>query len=262
MIPVLMYHALEDSDHPSGIHDEGERVYVLQRDVFEVQMSLLQQEGFGTCLLGDGMSSPSQRVMLTFDDGRESDFTLTLPILQRFGFKAYFFITAGEIGQQGFLSRSQVRALAGAGMVVGSHGMTHAYFEDIGNQAVRAEMSQSKAVLEDIIGNPVDYLSVPGGRIRPDQCGIAAELGYRNVFTSELGYFDAEKPGFSIPRIAVKRGHTLQEFQSMVRLSPAYMLKARLKKSVLDTGKKLMGNRSYDRLREWVLEKKKVPKAG
>jgi peptidoglycan/xylan/chitin deacetylase (PgdA/CDA1 family) len=256
MIPVLMYHALEDRDHPSGITDEGERVYVLGVGQFEAQMGFLQEQGFHTCFLDDIQAADSAkgpRVILTFDDGRESDAGLVLPILKRFGFKACFFITTSKIGEPGYLSRGQVKSLADAGMLIGSHGVTHAYLEDLNDEAVRFEMAESRRMLAEVTGTRVDCFSVPGGRIRPHQCDIAAEVGYRAVFTSRLGALESGRPIFSVPRIALKRGHTLDDFRKIATLDSVYMLKGRLMKAALDLGKKAMGNRGYDMLRGWVL---------
>ncbi len=41
---------------------------------------------------------PKKSVIVTFDDGHESDYTLALPLLRKFNFKATFFITTDWIG--------------------------------------------------------------------------------------------------------------------------------------------------------------------
>ena len=56
-------------------------------------------------------------IRLTFDDGNESDFTIAMPALVERGLTAGFFITTDLLDQPGYLSRSQVRALANAGIV-------------------------------------------------------------------------------------------------------------------------------------------------
>jgi len=128
-IPVLMYHALEDKAHPAGAKDAGEQRYVLQVSQFREQMEHLHQEGYKTFLLDELQALvdwPVKSVVLTFDDGHESNFTLALPILQEYRFKAEFFITTGWIGTQYFMTEEQIRGLYRAGMGIGSHGVTHA----------------------------------------------------------------------------------------------------------------------------------------
>ena len=52
-------------------------------------------------------------VLLSFDDGNASDFDTALPILQRFGVTAQFFVVAGRVGQPGWLDAEALRARSG-----------------------------------------------------------------------------------------------------------------------------------------------------
>jgi len=167
-IPVLMYHALEDEAHPSGAKEPGDLLYVLQVSQFRDQMEWLHREGFRPFLLEELHACdqwPDKAVVLTFDDGHESNATLALPILQEFGFKAEFFITTGWIGTPYFMNTEQIRTLHRAGMGVGSHGVTHRFLSDLPEAEIRDEISDSQKVLESCVGEPVISLSYPGGRM-------------------------------------------------------------------------------------------------
>jgi peptidoglycan/xylan/chitin deacetylase (PgdA/CDA1 family) len=256
MIPVLMYHALEDRDHPSGITDPGERVYVLQVEQFAAQMGYLKDNGF-RALSADELLSGGTRegrvVAITFDDGRESDFTLALPILQRHGFSACFFITTGWTGTHGYMSEEQIRGLADGGMTIGSHGVTHSYLEDLSEEQARCELDESRNRLIKISGQPVKFFSAPGGRIGKRQAELTAEAGYKAAFSSQLGALDPDRADFVIPRIAIKRGQSIEEFGKIAALDSAYLMKARLKKAGLDAGKKILGNAGYEKFRASIL---------
>ena len=150
-IPVLMYHALEDDAHPSGATDAGEQLYVLEVSSFREQMSYLHREGYRAFLLEELRALgewPDKAIVLTFDDGHESNSSLALPILQECGFKAKFFITTGWIGTPNFMNKEQIRGLHRAGMGIGSHGVTHRFLSDLPEAEVRAELIDSKTVLE------------------------------------------------------------------------------------------------------------------
>jgi peptidoglycan/xylan/chitin deacetylase (PgdA/CDA1 family) len=50
---------------------------------------------------------------------------------------------------------------------------------------IRQEWRQSRAVLDDILGEPPDVASVPGGFVSRDVVREAAAAGYRALMTSE-----------------------------------------------------------------------------
>src|SRR3954467_1757965 len=72
-------------------------------------------------LLTEAARNPS--IQLSFDDGNASDASVALPALVARGLTATFFVIAGRLGQPGSLTVGDVRALADAGMTIGSHGM-------------------------------------------------------------------------------------------------------------------------------------------
>jgi len=111
--------------------------------------------------------------------------TETAPMLERRGWRGHFFVTTDRIGGPGFLSREEIRALHEAGHVVGSHGVTHRPLTALGEDEVRREWSESKALLEDLVGASVAVASVPTGRYSERVGLLAAEAGYEHVLTSE-----------------------------------------------------------------------------
>src|SRR5690606_37803203 len=73
-----------------------------------------------------------------------------------------------------------------AGHVIGSHSRSHPLrFAELSPQAMRAEWSESRMVLEDMLGAEVRTASIPGGQYSRAAAEAAAEAGYRFLFTSE-----------------------------------------------------------------------------
>lgn len=138
-------------------------------------------------LLSDPPGDRHVLVALTFDDGFESDVSQVLPFLQARAIPATFFITPGFIGQPGYLRWSQVRALADAGMAIGSHSLTHASLSTLSTRDLRRELVVSRHLLEDATGAPVTLLSVPGGFYSRRVLETAWEIGYTVVGTSDWG---------------------------------------------------------------------------
>ncbi len=256
-IPVLMYHALEDAQHPSGQDSLSERVYVLTREQFAEQMAYLQQNGF-TPLLARQLQQadlPQKPVVISFDDGHVSNFHLALPILLKLQFVATFFITTGFIKQAHYLNPEQIRFLAKSGMEIGSHSVSHPFFDDLTAQQVRYELAHSKQELAKISGQNIVNFSAPGGRLHLQTCQLAQQQGYQGVFGSTFGLY--QQPLLcNIPRIAIKRHTSMAQFKQLVAQNRWLLVKKRLLDVGLSHSKKLLGNDHYLKIRHFLLGQK------
>ncbi len=90
-VPILMYHHLTDSEQDVG----GDTISLAR---FEEHMAALHQAGY-TALTFDQLSAyvekgtdlPKKSVVITFDDGYQSNLTLAAPILKKYGLCATVF---------------------------------------------------------------------------------------------------------------------------------------------------------------------------
>ena len=124
MSVVLMYHALFRGSDTSAI-DQEDLPYAVSEADFCAQLDLLATRQVGVYSPGE-----APEVVITFDDGHQSNLEIAATQLQARGLSAYFFITSGFIGRRAhFLSAAELHALAAVpGMVIGSHGVTHRFF--------------------------------------------------------------------------------------------------------------------------------------
>lgn len=127
---------------------------------------------------------PDEGVFLTFDDGGASA-SATARLLEQRGLHGHFFVVTGRIGSPGFLAAEDIRAIAAAGHVVGSHSQSHAILTRLAEPDVIDELRRSKTELEDLLGLEVEALSIPRGYVTRRILQVAAATGYRHVFTSE-----------------------------------------------------------------------------
>lgn len=254
-IPVLMYHALEDASNPAGSKNPGEQLYVLSRDAFYGQMEYLHNNGFTVLLLDELLQLdewPERGVVLTFDDGHQSNYTIALPILEKFGFKAHFFITTGWLNTPYFLTLEQVQKLADKGMPIGSHGVTHSFFSDMDAKQVQAELQSSKETLEQAKPVIVKSFSAPGGRIQSSVYEIGENVGYRQYFTSEFCLYKKKSIPTIIPRLAIKGKMDFITFCKIVNGDRYYFIFQQNKIFVLNIFKKILGNPLYEKVRNIV----------
>ena len=163
-----MYHELEIPGRPLCRSEAGYSRYVLEEADFRSQMRWLQQAGWRGMSVSEALGLAPQNgelrhgVVVTFDDGCESDLIAAAPILKDAGCNATFYITVGFIGQRGYMNANQLRELSAAGFEIGCHSMTHAYLTDLDEGGLQYEIVQAKAQLEDIVGQGGGTLLLPG----------------------------------------------------------------------------------------------------
>ena len=183
-----MYHELELEGRPPSQTDPGYLRYVVRdQSQFREQMEWLQSVELRGISVSEALTGEtSSGVVITFDDGCETDLSVAAPILRKLNFGATFYITAGFLGRPGYLAADQLRELSDAGFEIGCHSMTHPYLSDLNDLQLHREIVEAKSRLEEIIGRPVHHFSCPGGRWSSAVSAMARRAGYRSVTTSRI----------------------------------------------------------------------------
>lgn len=130
-------------------------------------------------------------VGITFDDGYEDFLDTALPILESLGFSATVFVVAGMLGGEnnwehhggsiprlGLLDAEGVREVSERGMEVGSHSMSHPRFSDLDAEALDYEATDSRRILGEIVGTPVEGLCYPYGSLNAAAVRAVRGAGY------------------------------------------------------------------------------------
>jgi peptidoglycan/xylan/chitin deacetylase (PgdA/CDA1 family) len=225
---------------------------VVREPHFREQMNWLQSMGMrGLSVpqaLQDGVPGG---IVITFDDGCETDLAVAAPILHNANFGATFYITLGYLGRRGYLVESQVRALSDGGFDIGCHSMTHPYLTELDDARLKVEMVEAKQRLEQMIGRPVHHFSCPGGRWSPKVAEVARRAGYHSVTTSRVSVNRGDTDPFELARIAVMRGTELTQFQQVC--SGRGLWSRQFRSFLQTTAYRILGNTFYNRLRSQVL---------
>ena len=85
-------------------------------------------------------------VILTFGDTLKSQFTIAKSILDKYNFKASFFITCGYVSEPGRMSWQDILALQRDGQDLESKTMTHRRMTDLTTNQLIYETGGSKSV--------------------------------------------------------------------------------------------------------------------
>jgi peptidoglycan/xylan/chitin deacetylase (PgdA/CDA1 family) len=162
-------------------------------------------------------------VLWTFDDGGSSYVENVADTLEQRAWRGHVFMTTGQAGRPGFLSAADLRDLHQRGHVIGTHSRTHpAWMSSLSATAVGEEWRVSREELEDVLGEPVDIASVPGGFFSPMVAREAAAHGITTLFTSEPTTRSVTIDGCTIHgRYTLRRGDAASYVARLVSSNPA-----------------------------------------
>ena len=113
---------------------------------------------------------------ITFDDGYLDNFEVAAPVLRRHNLPATFFVVSSFIGSdtvaawdrgltagREWMTWDHVRQLSDQGFTIGCHTKTHIDMGKASTNTIRNELSESKAQIEQEIGQTVDLFAYPYG---------------------------------------------------------------------------------------------------
>jgi peptidoglycan/xylan/chitin deacetylase (PgdA/CDA1 family) len=194
---ALAYHGIgqvSDGDDPQKL--------VVSPKHFESQVGMLLARGYrfltAEQVIAEG-SLPARAAALTFDDGFKSWLTIGLPLCEKLGVRATFYVTTGWLGDQHalvageagrLLDAEDARALAAAGMELGAHSVSHPDLRTLDDIALEAELGESRSAIEEITGKPCRTMAYPYGLFDERVRDSAAAAGYELAWAWLPGRWD------------------------------------------------------------------------
>ena len=168
----------------------------------------LRRNGYTFQTLSEAVEKPCRRsVVLTFDDGCRDNYEVLFPLAMRLDLRATCFVTDRGGSDLAFLSAGQIREMDASGRFeFGGHTSHHSTLTDIEPPAVRREIRENKARLEEILGHPVCSFSYPCGRYTPEIVEEVRAAGYRLAVTMEKKMRPPATDPLHIHRQIIPRG--------------------------------------------------------
>lgn len=171
---------------------------------------------------------PERAVVLTFDDGDRSVYTIAWPLLKKYGFKGVLFIVDGWVDggappELNVMSWAEIRELAASGdFEVQSHSHSlhyktwheDAYYavaevvdwqgDPAGLERLAADLRRSRSTLAEHLGEAPRYLAWPYGSATARTDSIARAAGFAGSFGLRFGRVGYEEQSpMSLPRYAI-----------------------------------------------------------
>ncbi|MTB82846.1 polysaccharide deacetylase family protein [Nocardioides sp. zg-578] len=188
-LPVLMYHAV-GSAMPPRLAELSVPPALLAE-----QLAALAGAGYELLGLTDALAArgSGRRVVgLTFDDGYRDFLDAAVPVLADLRAGATLYVPSRNIGGTAdwlpgsgadlpLLDARGIAVVAQLGLEVGSHGAVHVPMDVLPRPVAAAQLGESKAVLEQVVGRPVVSFCYPHGYASPVLRRQVHASGYDNA---------------------------------------------------------------------------------
>lgn len=205
--PIIMYHSVNPYALP-------ENKLAITVKTFERQMHFLKTHRYNVLaleelagLIKEKKKIPAHSVVITFDDGYKDNFTYVFPILRKYKLSATIFIIINEVGrpQNDRLSWDEIRTMRDSGLIAfGSHGLGPEPLVNIKlEESLKKEIFDSKKILQDKLGKPVNAFSYPEGRFNDKIRQLVIASGYKLSVATNPGKRYPKGDIFALKRLRI-----------------------------------------------------------
>jgi peptidoglycan/xylan/chitin deacetylase (PgdA/CDA1 family) len=146
---------------------------------------------------------PRHPIVVSFDDGYESQSTAALRTLDRFGWPGVLNLAVKHVGLDGGLSREEVGAMISHGWEIDSHTLTHVDLTTVDATRLAHEIAGSRRWLQQAFDAPVDFFCYPAGRYNPKVEEAVRAAGYAGATTTNLGVASRDEDPYALSRVRV-----------------------------------------------------------
>jgi peptidoglycan/xylan/chitin deacetylase (PgdA/CDA1 family) len=218
-VAILMYHVVAAAPPGAPYKD----LWVAPGR-FTQEMHALAHAGYHATTLdavwrawhGHG-SLPRHPVVISFDDGYQSQSTAARRMLHRLGWPGVLNLEVKNVGLKGGLARDQVRAMMRDGWEIDAHTLTHPDLTTVDAARLRREVGGSRRWLRRAFGVPVDFFAYPSGRYNPTVEAAVRAAGYMGATTTQLGQATRAGDPYAMPRVRVTPEMSPAQLLALVR---------------------------------------------
>ena len=107
-------------------------------------------------MISYSLAEPIKAAIITFDDGMLSQNTYAKPILDKYNFKATFYIICNNVDKENRMNWNNIQTLEEEGHEIGSHSMNHKKLSKLSDEKMEYEIIESKRCLQE---NGFDVIS-------------------------------------------------------------------------------------------------------
>jgi peptidoglycan/xylan/chitin deacetylase (PgdA/CDA1 family) len=211
-VPILIYHVI--AAPPSGAPFPG--LYVEPAE-FAEQMQALKDAGWHAVTQDEveaywrrgvplGAGKP---VVVSFDNGYNSQYTQALPVLRRLGWVGVENLQlSGLPPSQGGLGQEQIRGLLAAGWELDTQGISHAALITLDAEQLHYQVAVARETLRQRYHVPVNWFCYPSGQYDATVEAAVKAAGFIGSTTVVPGWAHPSDDPYRLHRVRVLGGTT------------------------------------------------------
>lgn len=232
-LPVLMYHNVCEADSQS----HGLTLSVAK---LEEQLQYLSRKGYASFHLGEIEHKtllPQKTVIITFDDVTENQL-LAIPLLEKYGFKATFFIPFHYLGKtdswntpgdEKIMTVEQLKGLNADVVEFGYHSYLHRHYTKLSEKEINDDFAECQRIIAETGLKVYPALAYPYGNYPkkgPENSAFKKLLqtnGMKMAFRigNRVNNFPFADP-YEINRLDVKGHESLFQFKMKLRFGKLF----------------------------------------
>jgi peptidoglycan/xylan/chitin deacetylase (PgdA/CDA1 family) len=219
-VPIVMYHVIAPA--PAGAPFPG--LYVTPEE-FAAQMGALKRAGWTAVTLDEvaaywrkGISLPHGKpIVVSFDNGYQSQYTRALPILRKLGWVGDENIQlTGLPPSQGGLGDDEIRGLIAAGWELDTQGISHADLIALDPQQLHEQVATSRTTIQRRFHVPVNWFCYPSGHYDASVIAAVKAAGYAGSTTVVPGWARPGEDPYRLHRLRVLGGTSPAALLSLI----------------------------------------------
>ncbi len=216
-VPILMYHVLARAPANATYP----RLFVPPTEL-AAQTNWLSANGYHGVTLKQvfaywrrAVPLPPRPIVLSFDDGYLSDYTVALPTLRRHRWPGVLDLAVRNV-THGDIEPWQVRRLIAAGWEIDAHTISHVDLTTLDAARLREEVAGSQTELRRMFGRTPEFFCYPLGHYDARVVSAVKAAGFQGATTENPGTARADEP-FTLARIRVEPGDGVQGLAEKLR---------------------------------------------
>jgi peptidoglycan/xylan/chitin deacetylase (PgdA/CDA1 family) len=209
-VPILMYHVI--AAPPADAPFPG--LYVPPAE-FAEEMQALKDAGWHAVTPDQVRAywtrgvplGPGKPIVLSFDNGYESQYTQALPVLRRLGWVGEENIQlTGLPPSQGGIGQREIRELVRDGWELDTQGFSHADLVTLDAAELHYQVAVARAVVQRRYHVPVNWFCYPSGHYDATVIAAVRAAGYVGSTTVIPGWAKRGDDPYRLPRLRVLGG--------------------------------------------------------